>query len=101
MAVLANRAIGGLRYPSGPVESAPLLLARGQVVLDGGGLATESVPGFPAGATGVCSYDNPAAGASTGRVRCGYDSTTGLLSIRTTPAGASPGARVNWFLYYG
>ena len=100
MAVFSNRVLSGLRYPSGPVESRPLMIARGQVDLDGAGLAVENVPGFPAGATVICSYNAPVVTVGAGELEGGYDSVTGHLSIDSNAGAAAAGARVNWILVY-
>jgi hypothetical protein len=99
MTILANRVLGGLRYPSGPVESAPLQLARGIVTLGGAGSVTESIPGFPTSTQVMCQFNSSSPGA-VGPLVGGYNPGTGILTITSVAGAADANNIVNYLLYF-
>jgi hypothetical protein len=74
-----------------------VLMARGQDVLGAGGSVNVSVPGFPAGATAIATYDTSTAGP-TGLLAAGYTAGSGILQIASTAGAGDAGEVVNWVL---
>ena len=99
MTILSNRVLGGLRYPAGPVESAPLQLARGIVTLGGAGSVTENIPGFP-NSTQVMTQFNITSPGGVGPLVAGYNPATGVLTIASIAGAADANNIVNYLLYF-
>lgn len=99
MTILANRILSGLRYPAGPVESAPLQLARGVDTLGAGGSVVVAIPGFPTGTQAMAAF-NITSPTTNGFLVCSYNPGTGDLTIASSALAGDANAVVNWLLYF-
>lgn len=99
MPIDSNRVLAGVRYPAGPLESAPLQIARGTLALGPAGGASIAVPGFPANSTLIVTGD--ATVAPSGVLTADYDLTVaGAVFIGSSAGAADNLAQVHWLLIY-